>query len=296
MQQANVRVRIPGFLNPDTESQFEGYVEAGNYSVLEVKTRYPNEETDYVRIYAPHLGDNDTWICRRWKNQIYADVVEFEPPPRGGTTPTEEDAALPEELLVLELVHFHGFRYDRDRARYPKPIRGVSLPMAPPYTNNCCTFVEALVIQAWQAYFPEKSWSPSLHHQMMIMSRDDYYSPVTALIESEIARSVSNHDSIPAPWSVIQGWREQWRGGHTFIVVDHDPASDRVLTLECNSSYGLDGVGFRALGNLRDFGGKPPPRWWEVEDLWTWQRICGTYRYRKQATLSIASCTWSNRV
>jgi len=36
------------------------------------------------------------------------------------------------------------------------------------------------------------------------------------------------------------------------LVIDHDEATDRILTLEANSVYGLDGVGWAEIGNLRD--------------------------------------------
>jgi hypothetical protein len=167
------------------------------------------------------------------------------------------------------------------------------LPQAPPKTNNCCTFVEALVVKAWQNKFNSQfKWSNTRHGQMMIFSADDYFSPVTALVESDIALAVDDSDAAPNPWTVIQGWRQQWRGGHTFIIVDHHIETDRVLTLESNSSYRLNGVGFRMIGNIGEFN-NPPENWWNRTDLWTWERIKSTYRYRKQAWLKVSERTWS---
>jgi hypothetical protein len=128
---------------------------------------------------------------------------------------------------------------------------------------------------------------------MMIMSSDDFFSPVTAAVESGMAIAVADPDEPPNPWTIVQGWRRQWRGGHTFLIVDHHDATDRVLTLESNSSYKLNGVGFRAIGNLKDVGGVPPDQWWEIDGVWTWQKICSTYQFRQQAMLRVKDRNWS---
>jgi hypothetical protein len=124
------------------------------------------------------------------------------------------------------------------------------------------------------------------------MDDDDFFSPVTACIDAEIADSVED-ETPPQAWTVIQGWRRQWRGGHTLIIVDHHYETDRILTLESNSGYRLDGVGFRALGNLRDLGERPPENWWEDDRSWTWERFRSTYRFRKQAALKVSDRSWS---
>ncbi|WP_233583153.1 hypothetical protein [Corallococcus sp. CA053C] len=73
------------------------------------------------------------------------------------------------------------------------------------------------------------------------------------------------------------GGRSQWGSGHTFLVVDFHPETDKVLVLESNAAFRLDGVGFRGLGNLRDVGLQPPADWWMRSEVWTWRRICSTY-------------------
>jgi hypothetical protein len=43
-----------------------------------------------------------------------------------------------------------------------------------------------------------------------------------------------------------------WPYGHSWIVLDHCPGTDRILTLESNTAgSGLDGVGFGGLGPIR---------------------------------------------
>jgi hypothetical protein len=66
----------------------------------------------------------------------------------------------------------------------------------------------------------------------------------------------------------------------------HAP-TDKVLILESNTAYGLDGVGYRSIGMLRDKGLKPPVQWWNLPDVWTWRRVCSTYLFRQQAWLKV---------
>lgn len=291
---AVLQMPLRGFRGPSTRTQVRGYLEAGRYIVEEVRNNHPGPDTDYARIAAPSLGAGDVWICTRWKQQRYAEITAatVEKTPRASFE--DDPFAVPEAALIQRLDAFKDFRYDLDEARYPFRLPGVALPQAPPGYINCCTFVEALVVRAWADVHDGFRWSPRRHGQMMIFSNDDYFSPVTAVLKEQMAVAVSDPDTLPHPWTLVQGWRYQWRSGHTFLIVDHHPASDRVLTLESNSSYRVNGVGFRAIGNLRDQpDSAPPENWWELEELWTWQRICATYRYRQQARLKVKDRRWS---
>lgn len=292
---AKLRLRLKGFVKPSSKSQVEGFLEPGNYIIKDfLENQPPDDDTDYALVLAPALGAGDTWICTRWKNQRYADIVEAPKLVVDHRRFETDDFAISEAALIDRLVAFKNFIYDLDEARYPYKLPGVHLPQEPPSSNNCCTFVEALLVRAWaDAYSRRFRWSSIRHGQMMIFSNDDFFSPVTAVVEEKMAVAVQDPDTPPHPWTLIQGWRRQWRSGHTFLIVDHHGPTDRVLTLESNSSYKLNGVGFRAIGNLRDLEVQPPANWWEIEDLWTWERLCSTYRYRQQASLKVKDRNWS---
>lgn len=282
---------LRGFEEADTTTAVEGRIPAGKYRVLEHLANHPNEDTDYAQIELPSFGDGETWVCTRWKSNHYVSILVEELPDPEPLDFSADPMAISEDSLVSILPSFYEFKYDLDRARYPFSLDGCKVPLAPPYTNNCCTFVEALVAKAWEN---EKglAWDRRKHAQMMIFSSDDFFSPVTCLIESGIGVELADVDALPAPWSVVQGWRHQWRGGHTFIIVAHHKGTDRVLTLESNSAYLLDGVGYRMIGNLRDFS-EPRENWWEEESLWTWERIKSVYRYRKLCRLKLTNLSWS---
>ena len=292
-QIANLRMRLKGFEQPDTNSQLEGFLDPGKYIVDKYWPNHPDQDTDYARVQAPALGAGDTWICVRWKDHHYAEIIDEPVVEVARQLFDDVPFAIPEEALLKLLPEFEDFTYDLDEARYPYDLPGVNLPKAPPKCNNCCTFVEALLVRAWADIVEDFQWNSERHGQMMILSNDDYFSPVTAAVDSHMGLAVADQDMPPHPWTLIQGWRRQWREGHTFIVVDHHEPTDRVLTLESNRAYKLNGVGFRALGNLRDSEGRPPESWWENEDLWTWERIRYTYRYRQQAWLKVRDRSWS---
>ncbi|QSQ18859.1 hypothetical protein JY651_26235 [Pyxidicoccus parkwayensis] len=286
---ARLPIRLRGFVQPDTASQFEGYVEPGDYYVLEERLKFPNDDTDYARLEVPTLGALDTWVCTRWRTQSYARMLDMEKPPSlQRLSFKDEPLAVDEERLTKLLASFRDYRYELDEARYPWALPGVTLPLAPPAMNNCCTFVEALTVKAFtDAHGSAITWDARRHRQMMIASTEDYFSPVTAAVESGMALLAPSPDAQPHPWTLVQGWRNQWRSGHTFLVVDHHTATDKVLMLESNTAYGLDGVGYRGIGNLRDKGLKPPAKWWELPDVWTWRRVCSTYLFRQQAWLKV---------
>ncbi len=267
---------------------------AGTYAVLE---RLPNQgdtnDDDYARIAIYGLDGDDTWICTRSGTQVYGRFTETEREPTARTDSTGDTDAISEQLLIARLPAFRDFRYTKTGARYPYAIEGCNLPQAPPAKNNCCTFVEALVVRAWQDHDPDRFvWTSARHRQMMIIG-DDLFSPVHCVVEAGMANTVADPNASPPPWSVVQGWRTSG-GGHTFLIVDHDPATDRVLTLESNRGFGLDGVGYRSLGNLRDHvANGPPPEWWRNPTAPTWAQICAFYAERKLAALKVTNHSWS---
>lgn len=292
-QVANVLRTLKGFEQADTNSQVEGVVEPAKYPVLDTKKNHPTPDTDYIMIEALHLGGNDTWICSRWKDQEYA-VIEQVPEPEGVVSFEDDPDAIDEQVIVGLLPAFHPFTYDLDYAAYPFALPGIKLPLAPPAQNNCCTLVEGVTVGAWAEAKEEFTWTSAQHGQMMIYSPEDFFSPVTALIDANMAVAVQDPDAAPNPWTVVQGWRNQWRGGHTFFIVAHHVPTDRVLTLESNSAYNMNGPGFRCLGNLRDFPeGRPPENWWENDSLFTWERIKSTYRFRQQCWLKVKNLSWA---
>jgi hypothetical protein len=93
---------------------------------------------------------------------------------------------------------------------------------------------------------------------------------------------------------VAQGWRTS-TSGHTFIILARHAPTDRVLTLEANLAYSLNGVGYRNLGNLRNFPGcRPPARWWENAAAPLWRDIVARCASGlKMARLNVTGTSWA---
>ena len=150
---ARLNRRLRAFSQPDTSSASEGRLEPGSYKVLDrILGESTGADADYARVLAPDLADSDTWICTRWRNQVYAEL--YEEVERVAPEPidwSDDPFSIPESALVDLMPSFHPYTYTTRGARYPFPIDGVSLRQGPPHQNNCCTFVEAIVAGAWQS-------------------------------------------------------------------------------------------------------------------------------------------------
>lgn len=297
MNNIHLNQQLNCFDQSDTAATVLGTLGAGDYDLIELKENYPDSDTDYARVFDPGLNTK-VWICSRYKDTRYASVnaseTSTDPAPVASFDFDQDDQSIDEQQLVDSLQQFTGFTYHLQEPNYPFSLNGIKVPLASEAgqpQNNCCTFVEGLLVHAWQTASPGFSWNNTSHGQMMIYSADDYFSPVTCLVERGMAVAVPDDNTPPQPWTVIQGWREQWKGGHTFIILDYHAPTGRVLTLESNSGYNLNGVGYRNIGNISEHP-HPTAQWWENERLWTWEKVKSAYAYRKQAKLKVKNVSW----
>lgn len=212
----------------------------------------------------------------------------------------DTDDAIEEATLVSELKAYDGFSYHFSAPTYPYPLKGVTVPLGPLKQNNCCTFVEGILVKSWTDSFSDFKWDLKRHKQMMISSADlDYFSPITALVDNGMAEKIDDLNAAPQPWTAIQGWKTKktestkWGGGHTFLIVDYHEGTDKVLTLESNKAYKLNGVGFRPIGMASALNHQPPEKWWELPNVWTWKKMKSVYKFRAMAALKVKNRTWS---
>jgi hypothetical protein len=287
-QIARLHRGLNSYDEPNTALPKESFLPKGTYEVMDVRE---GDEADFVQLAVEGLADGDTWICSRWRESRYATIETREVPvPTPPIDHAADPAAVKESVLTDVLESFDGFGYTREGARYPFPLKGFGVPQAPPNDNNCCTFVEALVFGAWQHAHPGRfELSSQIHGQMMI-GGSDFFSPVNALIEAGIATPVEL-DAPPPPWTVMQGWKSQWGGGHTMILVEVDPDTRAVLTLESNHaprSLSLSGVGFRGIGHFYDQPEHRPPADWRTSGRApTWEELKQIFAFREGGALKI---------
>lgn len=283
MANATVLRNLNCYSKPDTRLQPLELLKPGVFPVLDTRR---GRNADYFELDGIQgVPDGRAWVCSRWKQRVYARLHEEEP--------HTDLLTVPEEAIVCLLPAFYGYTYSLKQPRYPYSIPYLpSLPLEPPVANNCCTFVEGLLVKGWYDTITSGfRWSEKRHDQMMINNTDDYFSPVTVAVEARMAKAIDDPDAFPEPWTVVQAWRKQWSGGHTFIVLDSHPSSQRILTLESNKAYGMNGPGYREIGDLDQFP-HPGKNWFESSKVWTWARFRETYPYMKLAKLAIRDVSW----
>jgi hypothetical protein len=183
--------------------------------------------------------------------------------------------------LLTRAADFYGWAYSKDhpgdRPAYPRHLRGVQLPLAPPLATNCCCFAEAIVVGAAQDLDPDFTWSRQQHDQMMILDPAHLFSPVEVLVAAGLAKT-NPPGEVPPPWSVVQVWRVDRKQGHTFIVADSRTDIKRVLVLEANCAYGLNGVGWRRFGPLTaESPAVPPKAWYASARATSWPAVLAAY-------------------
>lgn len=277
------------------------WVRQGSTITLHDMGPSPGRSPEGEFFFSDLVGDLSRWarqgasyIGSRFGSPAAVAPIPLGPAPAAPAPRSDTRLPIPESALTALLPAFSDYTYNLQSVRYPWQIPGVSLPLAPPKLINCCTFVEALLVRAWaNTHGGAFAWNSGRHAQMMISTGDDLFSPVTAAIQSEMATPIPPGQP-PTSWCVAQAWRSS-TSGHTFIILARHAPTDRVLTLEANQAYSLNGVGYRNFGNLRNFPGcRPPARWWENPAAPLWRDIVArSANGLKLAKLNVTGPSWA---
>lgn len=179
--------------------------------------------------------------------------------------------------LYRDLLLFREHRYGAPTS-YPRPIPMVRVKSSERKRIDCCTFIEGWILPN----APKARWSLAQHYDAMVPRNADGsvprpLSPIDAYVAAGIA-DVAPIDRPPPRGSIVQAWRRLGMRprGHTFFV--EDVYGDKVLVLEANNERsGLDGVGRRGLGPIRDTGVEKPIGWESDPNVPTWSQLLETY-------------------
>lgn len=155
--------------------------------------------------------------------------------------------AIREEHITELLSYFQGYRYSRFDPRYPYQIPGpTSLPAEGPRArqNNCVTFTQGLLVKAWERGRPsEFTWDLNSYLKWVcgwngivppLTNSEKLRVSVATLVEHGMADEITDVQELPPPWTFVQGWTVKGApdGGHNYLIVDSEPQTRRVLTLE----------------------------------------------------------------
>ncbi len=266
------------FPAPDTATPAVGTLAEGTYEVFTTAIRGTDE---YALV--------GTWICTKSRGTTYATLSTPVAPVTDG---------IDEVSLTTVLQRFRGFVYSGGSPRYTGPLPNVSVPIAPPRQDNCCTFAEDLVVHAFEAAHFPFLWDEVRHSQLMVGDWSDLWSPPHGVADAGLARAVqgpATTSPLPPPWTLCQGWGPS--SGHTFLVLAVHAPTGKVLILESNSAFGFSGPGIRGLGGLDailDAGG-PPADWWTKPEVPTWTEMHERYTTgiaQAQLKVNTASLVW----
>jgi len=159
-------------------------------------------------------------------------------------------------------------KYQLSKAQCPSNPPGVSLQRIGSDTTNCVLFTSWVISKAFEGVsFSGDQWS-----QWMVSAPPPWNCgtghPSTPGYGPRVCMQWGVATTAPGPGV----WLVQYfttTGGHSMLVVDYDEDTDKILTLEANSYYELDGVGWADIGNIRDVpnpGADWPSR---VEQTWS---------------------------
>lgn len=147
--------------------------------------------------------------------------------------------------------------------------------------TNCCCFVEAVLVRAFQERDPSTFIGPTYHDAFMAIG--DHFGPIHAAIELGFADPLPEYEWPDARWLVCQGWDAQMIRGHTFFI-HHTEAAGRLLILESNNAYAVRGVGWRGIGGI-DLFPEPP----QASRYWTWELLRRKYPRMRAAAVRLAA-------
>jgi len=159
-------------------------------------------------------------------------------------------------------------KYKLTGAQCPSNPPGVSLQKLGYETSNCVLFTSWIISKAFAGVkFTKDQWS-----EWMVANSPPKVLPVPGYgpkvcLEWDIATTAPGL----GPY-LIQYFTET--GGHSLIVVQHDLKTDKILTLESNKAFKLDGVGWADIGNLRDIPN--PGTKWTKKVTQTWESRFGS--------------------
>ena len=269
---------VPVFEQPSTKSARMGSAKKGKrYPFLSEDGGGKGSRTHWYQVvYEGRPG----WLVESSYRRNYADLVQGKEHEgiQGLTDNPPSTSGLVSWTSFTDLLpRFEGQTYR---------LRGAQMPMAPLGLEgriakrnigdryiNCCLFTVSLVTNAMGTPITmgQYEW-----WMVYASSKGSGHGPAAA-VAAGCATMVPDPAKTPPAKGVylVQDFT-RWPKGHSYLVIDWDERTGKMLTLEA-SSWTVDGVGFKGIGNLRDVG-NPGEDWAsKVSKSFTWQKRRGDY-------------------
>ena len=178
-----------------------------------------------------------------------------------GKTNVEPEPVSMEHIASFLFPYQLKQQYRLKGAQAPSNPPGMQIKRIGDEYNNCVLFTSWLLSWAFDGaeftYTQWKEWMCS--HTYPGVQPVPAYGPKVAMDWGIAKKSPEG----TGPW-LLQTFTQ--RGGHSYIVLDHDPATGKILTLESNAW--CNGAGWHQIGALRDVL-NPGPNWMDkVTQTW----------------------------
>lgn len=166
--------------------------------------------------------------------------------------PVEPEPVSMEQIAAFLLPYQMKQEYKLSGAQCPSNPKGMSLKRIGDDYNNCVLFTAWLLSWAFkEVQFDYGQWKTWMNSGGVDTRQVPGYGPRVAMDWGISRKSPEGK----GPW-LVQTFTK--RGGHSYIVLDHDPKSGKILTLESNAW--CNGAGWNQIGPLREVF-NPGPDW-----------------------------------
>lgn len=137
-------------------------------------------------------------------------------------------------------------KYTLHNAQCPSNPLGMKLRNIGEEKTNCVQFTAWLLSHAFQATFSRTQWK-----RWMVSGSLQGSPPVVPNWGPKVILEWGCGTTAPGKGAyLVQSFTKS--GGHSYIIVDYDEKTGKILTLEATQVAKLDGAGWREIGNLRD--------------------------------------------
>jgi len=155
---------------------------------------------------------------------------------------------------------------------FPPGVTFLSSRYLGPYRTNCTMFTAYFLGLGFASTFSLEEWN-----EWQVAKGADpnmYYGYGPAVTNMWGVGELMPSGSTPSNGVYLIQSFTTWPKGHSWLVLDYDQATGKMLTLESNTSgSGLDGVGFMDLGPIRSTNAAN----WKSRVRTTWSQRTGSY-------------------
>ncbi len=255
--------RLPYFEGMSTDNRL-GYFKRGDrLPILEVER---SGGISWVRT-------DKGWVVAQQGKTVYAVIEESKiSAPSIGSIP--DMIAPPDRVDWSEfstlLPDAREGRYILRGAQMPSQPNGRKLPSKVMGTEriNCTNFTVWLVPHAMGFELSRDDYAAWQNFGGTDVPKKIGYGPGVCVNQGMGKKVTLSPDELPASGSVYLIQHFKGNGGHSWLLLDTDPDTGRILTLEATKAWGVDGVGWAGVGSLRDVPN--PGDSWRTEGVkWT---------------------------